>query len=283
MRRRYRFLALRTRYWKPNGDYIAIIIHALKDVVEDRDIIVISEKALSTATCNIVDESKAKAGLVAKLLAKYWMRYIWAYFLGPLCHLRKKTINHFRKYPINEGSIHKQVAIHHCNFLQALMHSSEGGIDGSNLPYSYVSLPLDNAQQIAERIREKIKVCSDKNVAVMIVDTDKTYSWRNFHFTHRVRPIKGIHSMSGFIAYIFGRTFELEKRATPLAVVGAKLNVKDALNVAEHANYARGSGAGKTIWDMAETFNTGLTSVSSEMLEKTVHKPIVVVRLHAHE
>jgi F420-0:gamma-glutamyl ligase-like protein len=112
----------------------------------------------------------------------------------------------------------------------------------------------------------------------MIVDTDKTYSFKNFHFTPRPKPIKGIHSLGGFISYAVGRMFKLKKRATPIAVVGCKISVEKALEIAEIANRSRGFGAGRTVWDMAETFKVELSEVSWEMLETVKHKPIVIVR-----
>jgi len=113
---------------------------------------------------------------------------------------------------------------------------------------------------------------------VIIVDTDKTYSFRNFHFTPRPKPIKGIFSLGGFLSYIVGRMLKLKKRATPLAIAGSKITVEQALEIAEAANRVRGFGAGKTVWDMAEKFNVKLTDVSWEMLETVKHKPIVIVR-----
>ena len=275
---RYRFLAIRTGFWRPKQDYVAKIVAALKGRVREGDVVVVSEKALSTATGNTVDESTVKPGLMACFLAKYWMRYVWGYALGPLCNLRRKTICHLKNYPVKEGSTHKQVTLKWSSFLQALMHGSEGGIDGSNLPYAYVSLPLNNACHIAETIRNSIRAMLDEDVTVMIVDTDKTYSWRNFHFTPRPQPIDGILSLGGFIAYVVGRALKLKKRATPLAVVGVQINVEEALDIAEFASRARGFGAGRTIWDMARNFNVSLASVSWKMLDKTAHKPVVIAR-----
>lgn len=275
---RYRFLSIRTKFWRPKQDYVARIVAALKGKVREGDVVVVSEKALSTATGNTIDESTVKPGLIACFLAKYWMRYVWGYALGPLCNLRRKTICHLKNYPLKEGSAHKQVALRWSDFLQALMHGSEGGIDGSNLLYAYVSLPLNDACHVAETIRNSIRAMLGEDVAVMIVDTDKTYSWRNFHFTPRPKPIEGILSLGGFIAYVVGRALKLKKRATPLTVVGAKMSVEEALDVAELANRARGFGAGRTIWDMAESFNVSLASVSWKMLENVAHKPIVIAR-----
>ena len=276
--RRYKFLTLTTRYWKPGDGYLAEIVAILKGKVETGDIVVLSEKAISTATGNIVDENHVKPSLMAQILARFWMRYVWTYLLGPLCHLHKKTIHHIKHYPKEEGSVHKEAALQNGSFLQALQHGSEGGIDASNLPYSYVSLPLTNASAIARDIRKKLREELSKDITVIIADTDKTYSWRNFHFSPRSRPIKGIHSNGGIAAYIAGRTFKLKRRATPLAVIGEKIHVEEALTISEYANRARGFGSGRTVWDMAKNFQVPLASVSWKMLAEVKHKPIVIVR-----
>lgn len=275
---KYKTIAITTPYWKPGENYVQRIISSIRYKVENGDIVTVSEKAISTALGNLIDEENVKASLLARFLAKCWMRYVWGYILGPLCHLRRKTIRHFRTYPVEEGAIHKQVALRCAGFLQALMHGSEGGIDGSNLPYSYVSLPLENADQIAQRIRDHVKSTLRKDVTVMIVDTDKTYSLEGFHFTPRPKPIKGIHSFQGFLAYVLGRLFKMTQRATPLAVAGAKIEVNEALEIADIANRSRGFGAGRTVWDMAEKFNVSLTDVSWEMLDRVEHRPIVIVK-----
>jgi len=275
---RYKIVAVATPYWKPGEDYLKQIVDHIENRIEDGDLVTISEKAISTALGNIVDESAVQPSSFARFLAKYWMRVVWGYVLGPLCRLRKKTIQRFRSYPLEEGSAHKQVTLEHAGILQALMHGSEGGIDASNLPYFYVSLPLVNASRIAEEIRRHIKSKLGKNVVVMIVDTDKTYSLRGFHFTPRPKPIKGIHSFGGFIAYGIGRFFKMNRRATPIAVAGSKMRVEEALEIAEIANRARGFGAGRTVWDMAETFRVPITCVTWDMLNKVEHKPIVIVK-----
>jgi len=280
---KYETVPVTTPYWKPGEDHLQRITDSIRHKVEDGDIVTVSEKAISTALGNLVDEGNVKASLLACFLAKYWVRYVWGYVLGPLCHLRKRTIYYLRAYPVKEGSVHKQVAIRCAGFLQALMHGSEGGIDGSNLPYSYVSLPLKSAYQIAQEIRDHIKSELKKDVTVIIVDTDKTYSTKGFHFTPRPRPIQGIHSFGGFFAYVFGRFFRMRQRATPIAVAGTKMEVAETLEIADIANRSRGFGAGRTVWDMAAKFGVPLTGVSWEMLERVEHKPIVIVGSSALE
>jgi len=276
----YKRLAVKTRYWKPGEDYFRQIAESIEKKVKNGDFVTVSEKAISTATSSLLDESAVRPGWTARFLAKYWMRYVWGYVLGPLCHLRKKTVQRLRVYPVEEGAAHKQVALERAGFLQALMMGSEGGIDGSNLPYSYVSLPLKNAQQTAQRIREHIRSVLGKKVVVMIIDTDKTYSLGGLHFTPRPKPIRGIHSFGGFLAYVIGRLFRMKRRATPIAVAGSEIPVEEALKIAEIVNRAQGFGAGRTIWDTAESFGVSVTSVTWEMLHRVKHKPIVIVRPH---
>jgi F420-0:gamma-glutamyl ligase-like protein len=275
---KYKTLAIATKYWRPGENYLEEIIKNVRGKVTDGDFVVISEKAVSIASRNIVNEANIKPSLSAMLIAKCWMRIVWGYFLGPICHYRERLLQYLRKYPVEAGSHHKQVALQYARLLQALMFGSEGGIDGSNLAYSYVSLPLKNADEIAMKIRREIESRLQKKVFVVIVDTDKTYSYRNFHFTPRPKPIEGIYSFGGFISYVIGRMFKLRKRATPITVAGCRLSAEKALKISEIANHVRGFGAGRTVWDMAEKFKVELTEVSWEMLETVRHKPIVLVR-----
>ncbi|MCS7124495.1 MAG: coenzyme F420-0:L-glutamate ligase [Candidatus Bathyarchaeota archaeon] len=278
MKTRFKACAIATKYWRPGEDYLREIVEGVAGKIRDGDYLVVSEKAISLALGNIIDESKAQPSLNAKIIAKLWMPIVWGYVLGPLCHLKPKLMRQLRDYPRDAGSRHKQVVLQYAGLLQALMFGSEGGIDGTNLPYEYVALPLKNAQAKAEEIRSKIFEALGKNVCVIIADTDKTYSFRNFHFTPRPKPIKGIHSFGGFIAYVIGRMLKLKRRATPIAVAGRPLSAEEALKIAELANRARGFGAGRTVWEMAEKFKVGLAEVSWEMLEAVKHKPIVIVR-----
>jgi F420-0:gamma-glutamyl ligase-like protein len=276
---KYKVLVVITKYWRPGENYLEDVINGIKGKTADGDFIVISEKAISTALNNIVDENSVESSLSAKLIARYWMRIAWGYLLGPLCHLREWLIQRLRAYPLEMGSRHKQVALQHAGLLQALMFGSEGGIDGTNLAYSYVCLPLNNPDEIAQEVRKEIQSKLRKKVFVIIADTDKTYSFRGFHFTPRPKPIKGVYSFGGFTSYVVGRMFKLKKRATPVAVSGCRMHPEKALEIAEVANRARGVGAGRTVWDMAERFKVGLSEVRWEMLETVKHKPIVIVRI----
>jgi F420-0:gamma-glutamyl ligase-like protein len=274
---RYKALPITTKYWKPGENYLNEIVRNVAGRIADGDFVAISEKAISTSLGNIVDESRCKPSQSAVLIAKIWMRVCWGYFLGPLCHFHRKLLQRLRRYPVKLGSRHKQVALTHSGLLQALMFGSEGGIDGSNLPYSLVSLPLDKAAEKAEKIRRQIWLALRKKIGVIIVDTDKTYSFGNFHFTPRPKPTDGIHSFGGFVTFVVGRMLCLEKSATPIAVAGGRITIEEALEMAKVANRSRGYGAGRTVWDMANRFEVGLNAVSWKMLETIKHKPIVIL------
>ena len=275
---KYYALPVATEYWKPGENYLNGIIDAVEKRVADGDFVVVSEKALSIALGNIVDESSVSPSLNAKLLSRFWMRIGWGYFLGVLCRLGPRLRRRLREYPVEAGSRHKQVALQEAGLLQALMWGSEGGIDGSNLPFSYVSLPLNTPYETAALIHRYIWRRLKKKVFVLIVDTDKTYAFRNVYFTPHPKPLRGIHTVGGVTSYIIGRLFKFRKRPTPLAVAGGSLQAKEALKIANIADRARGPGSGATVWDMAARFNVPATGISWDLLSKVKHKPIVIVR-----
>jgi F420-0:gamma-glutamyl ligase-like protein len=273
-----KFKTITSNYWLPNSNYLAIITSLIKGKVKNGDFIIISEKAICIAKNLLVDESKMKPTLAAKVLVTFWMRIVWAYFLGYICRLKRRTIKRLRNYPIVEGSKHKQLVLQHFGFMQALRHVSEGGIDVSNIAYSYAALPLKNAKEVAKKIKDEIKEKLGIQVNVMITDTDMTYSFMNFHFTPRPYAINGIITKGGVLAYIVGRFFKIKPRATPIGYCGENITVEEALNLAHLAHNARGYGAGRTPWDMAERFGVNLTEVSWKMLCSIKHYPIVIVR-----
>jgi F420-0:gamma-glutamyl ligase-like protein len=274
---KYSALAITSNYWKPYSEFVDKIITAIEDKVENGDFIVVSEKAISTALGNMVDEATIKPSLSARVLAHFWMRLVWGYLIGVLCGFGQRLLWRLRHYPLVSGSRHKQVALQYAGFWQALMFGSEGGIDGSNLPFSYVSLPLENADVLAQKIQSKVRGWLQKNVCVIIADTDKTYKFHNFFFTPRPKPLKGIHSL-GSSSYILGRVLKLKKSSTPLAAAGCNLSISEALKITNIADKARGPGSGATVWDMAARFRAEIDQVSWDMLSAINHNPIVIVR-----
>jgi len=274
----YQALAVATSFWKPGDDFLDAIIKAVEKKVADGDCVVISEKALSTALGNIIDENGIPPRLNAKLLARFWMRICWGYIFSSILRFGNRLTQNLREYPLESGSRHKQLALEQAGPLQALMFGSEGAIDGSNLPYAYVSLPLKNSEAIAANIRHEIWTRVKKKVTIVIVDTDKTFSFSSIHFTARPNPIGGIHGNGGILWYFAGRIFKLKKMPTPLAIAGQKLSVEEALRIANIADKARGTGSGTTVWKMASRFGVAVTEVTWDMLSTIRHKPIVLVR-----
>ena len=280
---KYTALSIATNYWKPNSNYTEKIINAIESKIEDGDFVVVSEKAISTALGNMVDEGTVKPSLTARGMARIWMRLIWGYPLGILVGFGPRLLKRLRNYPLESGSRHKQVALQYAGFWQALMFGSEGGIDGSNLPYSYVSLSLKNAGELAMKIQRQIWWRLKKNVCVIIADTDKTYKFHSFFFTPRPKPLKGIHSLGASTAFILGRILKLKKSSTPLTAAGCNLLASEALKITNIADKVRGPGSGATVWDMAARFHVEVNDVTWEMLEAIRHKPIVIVRKTSKE
>jgi F420-0:gamma-glutamyl ligase-like protein len=60
------------------------------------------------------------------------------------------------------------------------------------------------------------------------------------------------------------------------------MNPEEALRIAALSNRARGDGAGRTIWDVAERFKVDITGVTWNMLESIPHYPVVIVRISTH-
>ena len=268
---------IRTRYWRPGDNFLGIIIGAVADSCDDGDIIVVSEKAISVAMGRVVDESKVAPSFMAKFLVRVWTRLLWGYFLGPLCHLNRKTLWRLRQYPIPEGEAHKEIALRYAGFSQSLLHYSEGGIDVTNLPYALAAVPLSDSQEVGRKVLRAIKEACGRDVSVMITDTDKTCSRKGIHITARPRAFGGIKTL-GLAAFIVGRVLGWTARATPLAVCDGAFSAEEALTVADVADRARGYGAGRTVWDMARKFRVGLTEVTWDMLDEVRHYPIVIVR-----
>lgn len=272
-----RVKAVRTRYWRPGEDYLTVITQRTARHLRPGCVLVLSEKALSTARGNIVDEARAKPGWLAQVIATFWMRMVWGYILGPLCRFKPATLERLRSFPKKAGAAHKQVVLDTAGLLQALKYGSEGGIDLSNMPYAYASLPLQDPQGVARQIQERLARETGTDVTVIIADTDSTFTLHDAHFTAHPNPLRGIAPL-GLGAFILGRALKARQRATPLAVAGPKVSVEEALRLAEVAHHVRGYGAGRTVWDMADRFNVDASDVSWEMLEEGTHYPLVLIR-----
>jgi len=269
--------AIETQYWRPGHDFLKTVGDSISQASGEFEIIAVSEKAVSVAVGRVVDEAEVKPRFLAKVLARFWMRQFWGRLLGPVCGFRRETVWRLRRYPIPQGEAHKEIALRHAGFPQALLHYSEGGIDVTNLPYALAALPLKDPSVVCEMIRSVARKLLGRDVSVMLVDTDKTFSWQGFHLTSRSSDVSGIRS-AGVCALIIGRVLRWKARATPLAMCGRKAPADEALAIAEVADKAMGHGAGRTVWDMARRFRVGIVDVTWEMLERVPHHPIALVK-----
>ena len=266
-----------TGYIKPNQSLDVLIENAL-DVLNDGDYLVISETPISLSQGRIVDESEFEASFLSICLAKVWAKYIWGYFLGPLLRIKKRTINNLRRLP-DEASVHKEVVLQLYGLKHALKPASEAGIDLSNVPGSFVSLLPDNPDEVAKEIANTLKKYN-KNVIVLIIDTDVTYELFGKKFTCLPIAINGINSNWGFFGYLLGR-FGKIRGHTPLGV-SEYIDVELAIDIANIAEEYQESLEGHvdTVYNMVDQFDedTANAEVSIEMLDSVVHTPAVVVR-----
>ena len=276
---RLRTITFKTSFWRPRTDYVSEIIRITSPHLKEGDIIAVSEKAVSTESGNIFDEAGVKPGRIARFLAGPWTRKLWAGPLGKMTSLKNQTRLNLINYPVDEGAAHKQTALWYVGLLQSLRHYSEGGIDASNLPYTYVSLPLSKPIEVADNIRETVFQRTGKKVTVMIMDGDTTHSWRNLHLAPRRVSTPGLIHFGGVMSYIIGRLFGFKSRQTPIAVSGDLVNPDRALWYAKLFHRLCGGGAGRTVWSMSSKMETSLTGVTWEMLEAVDHFPITLMRL----
>ena len=94
---KYNALAITTSYWKPKENYLNKILSSLEGKIENGDFVVVSEKAISTALNNMVDESKVAPNLNATFMARRWMRLLWGYPLGILSHFGQRLLHRLRQ------------------------------------------------------------------------------------------------------------------------------------------------------------------------------------------
>lgn len=273
-----KYKVIQSSYWRPGIDYCKIIVKLIELELHSSDIVVISEKALSIAKGNLINEDKVKPSNLSFFLAKIWSRVFWGHFLCYVCRFRPPTIERLKHYPEKRGSKHKQIVINQRGLIHAFHYGSEGGIDLNNVPYAFSCLPLGNPLNDAMHIANYILTTSGKLVTLIISDTDSTFSWKNIHVSSRSHTVDGIIALNNPIAFIIGRALRLKQRATPLAIAGKKISVEEALRFSELAHRARGHGAGRTIWDSATKLGVTPTEISWELLDSIDHYPIVIIR-----
>lgn len=268
----YIVIPIETGYIKPNENLNSIIEPA-KELMKDNDYLVIAETPISISQGRLIDESKYKPSLTAKFLTVVWSKYLWGYVLGPLLKIKKRTIKNLRRLP-KETEAHKEVVLQLYGLKHALKPASEAGIDLSNAPGTYVSLLPENPEKIAKEIKKEI----DKEVTVMIIDTDATYMKNGKYFTGLPLAIEGIDADKGFFGYLKGQMSE-NMGSTPLGC-SEKIDVETALKIANIAeDYQKSLETEmKTIHSVKAVLGTEIDEVTIEDLDSITHTPAVIIR-----
>lgn len=268
----YIVIPIETGYIKPN-DNLDSIIEPAKKLMKDGDYLVIAETPISVSQGRLIDESKYTPSLTAKFLTVVWSKYLWGYILGPILGIKKRTIKNLRKLP-KETERHKEVVLQLYGLKHALKPASEAGIDLSNAPGTYVSLLPKDPKNVSKEIKNKI----NKNICVMIIDTDATYMKNNKYFTGLPIAIDGIDSDNGFFGYFKGQLSE-NMGSTPLGC-SEKMDVESALKIANIAeDYQKSlSTEMKTIHSVKEVLGSEIDEVTVEDLDSITHTPAVIIR-----
>ncbi len=267
---------VQTNYIRPNQS-LDIIIESAGPFLEDNDFLVISETPVSISQGRLVDESNFKPSLKAIFLAEVWSKYLWGYILGPLFRIKNRTIKNLRKLP-PESRSHKEVVLKYYGLKHALKPASEAGIDLSNVPGTMVSLLPKNPSQVAQELSMKIKKEWEKEVLVMIIDTDVTYQLAGKKFTCLPIAIDGIISNTGIFGYLMGR-FGKITGPTPLGT-SSKISVEKALKIATVAEDYQKSLEGhlETVYSMKNEFGEDVNHITIDMLDSLTHTPAVIVK-----
>lgn len=272
----YKIIPIKTDYIKPGESYDSII-HAATPHLKNGDFLVISETPIAISQGRIVDEKNFKPSITSILLADIWSKYIWGYFMGPLFRIKRRTILNLRKLPEAARS-HKQLILEYYGLKHALKPASEAGVDLSNVPGTCVCLLPECPEKVVKDISVNINSQYDKEVTVMIIDTDATYQIGGTRFTSIPLAMPGIRKDLGVLGYLLGRLGRIIG-PTPLAV-SSVIDVDRAIGMAKLAeDYHKEEDINlETVYDMKDAFNQDLEEVTVEMLESIEHTPAVIVR-----
>ena len=272
----YQVIPIETSYIKPKESLDKLLDKVFENC-SDNDVLVIAETPISVSQGRLVNESDFKPSFKSKFLVRFWCKYVWGYFLGPILKIKKRTMLNLRKLP-KEAEKHKQLVLELYGWKHALKPASEAGIDLSNAPGNYVSLLPENPQKVAEDISKIIKDKTGKDVTVLIIDTDATYRIKNTYFTGLPIAIEGIKKNKGVMGYFFGQLGHNEG-STPLGA-SKQMSVKEALELSNTAESYQKSleTEMKTIYSAKKVLGSEFDEVSVESLESIKHTPAVLLR-----
>jgi F420-0:gamma-glutamyl ligase-like protein len=189
-----------------------------------------------------------------------------------------------RWVPIRYVSSHKKLALKYGGLIQFLKPYSEAGIDATNLPYTYVSLPLKEADREAGYIKYKVERRLKIKVNILIVDTDRTFKIKgieNIAITTRPSTIKGLIDMGG-LGFIIGKIFKnkfFEEYPTPIAYKGAYMNLIGILRATKFADKLMEHGFGRDVMEMLRMVGKrSFEEIKWIDMYRIKHYPAVVIR-----
>lgn len=254
------------------------LIESLSDIIMDNDILIVSETPISTCEGNLVDEDKYNPGILSIIITEVWCKFLWGYILGPLLKINPRSIQNLRKLPI-EARKHKEFILEEFGIKYALQPTAEAGVDLSNVPDSLVSLLPENPLKSAYTIKNIIKEKYNKNIEVIIIDTDSTHTFRGKYFTTLPKSVEGIKNSTGIYGY-FMKSFSRNEGCTPLAST-LKLELNTMINIgnlAEDCQRKHSDNFFETVYNMTQEFDTNVNKVSDQMLQSSTHIPAVIIR-----
>jgi F420-0:gamma-glutamyl ligase-like protein len=282
-RLKLRIIRKHFQYWYPGTDVVNEIIRKYRRYIEGNDFVVLSEKALSTALGNIYDENLVKADPLTSIATFIVMKILWGKILR-FVFKNYNIIKLINNVPLELAASHKKVALRYGGVKHFLKPISEAGIDTTNLPYRYVSLPLRNPLKVAEDIRKNIACKLGKSVNILIIDTDRTFKprfLRNIAFSTRSSSIRGVIDLGAY-AYFLGRIFRkyFTLYPTPVAYVGIDLGLPIILKIAKVCSKYMGSGFGRNIVEMIQALGVeNFDNIRWVDMRKIYHYPALLVKV----
>jgi F420-0:gamma-glutamyl ligase-like protein len=271
------------KYWIPGTNVVDEIVKAYGKLLRDGDLIAISEKAICTAKGNIYDESRiVSVDPITKISSYIVNKVLWGKVLSS--KLPSEAVEMIRWVPIRYVASHKKLALKYGGLIQFLKPYSEAGIDATNLPYTYVSLPLREADREARYIKYKVERKLKIKVNILIIDTDRTFKIKgvdSIAITTRPSTIKGLIDMGG-LGFIIGKIFKnkfFEEYPTPIAYKGEYMNLTDILRATKFADKLMGHGFGRDVMEMLRRVGKGsFEEIKWIDMYRIKHYPAVVIR-----
>lgn len=272
------------RYWYPGANIVREIVDGYKEYLVEKSIVAISEKAISVAFGNIYDESLIKPDSISKFFTKIVDSYLWGRVLYKLFHHSEEFFELLRETPLDHLASHKKLSVKYGGLIHFIKPYSEAGIDTTNLPYYYVSLPLRNADKIARDLREDIVRSINKDIYVLILDSDRTFKLKyisNLAISTRPSYVNGIIDLGG-LGYILGRLFprSFAEYPTPVAYNGEWLGLPQILRISRIAEKSMGHGLGRTAVEMLKNLGRrSFNEVKWRDMSKIKHYPVLIVTI----